>query len=549
MKLVQKLRSALPLAVVATAALPFALSAAAQTHRVEKSQPVTRAVAVYEYVGDLQKPTAARLIPVSLYLGGHFEDAGTYLSQPIPLALLNGNVYELQQAGKDVGFLDLRYARNTKQNSAEAETAYDDGWFGYGKFRAPKVPKATTSVAKNDSKSTGHAYVVQDDGKPHFGSKPEDMPAGRHGRPADPDPSEDRVEKVSLPDDHDPNTPNPDRPTLKRSSTDVNGGPRQKKEKVTASVSQTPPDPSKDDDRPTLKHKDVNHTDETSDVPPDPSDLGSRKSVRGAAGTVTGAEPGLADTSRPELRRGKPVVIAAGAPDLAPVSTATGLPPDLKQAVAISDAASRPAHDFHYSFESDATRATALGSMKQLAVAVLADPKVATDATDFSKVPAAVAASPVRAGASGSRTAATPARRRASGSRAASSTRPPVPVAPSNSAELVDEQLTAYQLTFSAPPTFVYTAHTSAAGSPMRFVTVIAQQDPDGKLQPGFRSVTDAAHLDRIPRYRLVDAVDPDASNRASLLFELRNRSSRQFALYRLLGPRPDQIFETGTIR
>ena len=83
----------------------------------------------------------------------------------------------------------------------------------------------------------------------------------------------------------------------------------------------------------------------------------------------------------------------------------------------------------------------------------------------------------------------------------------------------------------------------------MRFVTVIAQQDPDGKLQPGFRSVTDTAHLDRTPRYRLVDAVDPDATNRASLLFELHNQSSRQFALYRLLGPRPDQIFETGTIK
>ena len=123
MKLVQKLRSAFPLAAVATAALPCLLPVSAQIHRVEKAQPVTRAVAVYEYVGDLQKPTAARLIPVSLYLGGHFEDAGTYLSQPIPLALLNGNVYELQQAGKDMGFLDLQYASNLQQNSAEAETA------------------------------------------------------------------------------------------------------------------------------------------------------------------------------------------------------------------------------------------------------------------------------------------------------------------------------------------------------------------------------------------------------------------------------------------
>jgi hypothetical protein len=83
----------------------------------------------------------------------------------------------------------------------------------------------------------------------------------------------------------------------------------------------------------------------------------------------------------------------------------------------------------------------------------------------------------------------------------------------------------------------------------VRFVTVVAQRDPDGKLIIGLRSVTDTAHLDRTPRYRLVDAVDADASNRADLLFELRNQTSRQFALYRFLGPRPDQVFVTDTTK
>ena len=60
-------------------------------------------------------------------------------------------------------------------------------------------------------------------------------------------------------------------------------------------------------------------------------------------------------------------------------------------------------------------------------------------------------------------------------------------------------------------------------------------------------NVTDAAHLDRTPWMRLVDAVDADASNRASLLFELRSQEARQFALYRVLGGRSDQVFATGT--
>jgi hypothetical protein len=59
--------------------------------------------------------------------------------------------------------------------------------------------------------------------------------------------------------------------------------------------------------------------------------------------------------------------------------------------------------------------------------------------------------------------------------------------------------------------------------------------------------VTDAAHLDRTARMRLVDAVDAEASNRASLLFELRGQQSRQFALYRVIGEQAQQSFVTGT--
>ena len=47
---------------------------------------------------------------------------------------------------------------------------------------------------------------------------------------------------------------------------------------------------------------------------------------------------------------------------------------------------------------------------------------------------------------------------------------------------------------------------------------------------------------------RLVDAVDPDDSHRASLLFELRARNSRQFALYSLATAQAQQTFITGVI-
>ena len=112
---------------------------------------------------------------------------------------------------------------------------------------------------------------------------------------------------------------------------------------------------------------------------------------------------------------------------------------------------------------------------------------------------------------------------------------------------LVDEDLKGYTLSYGGADTFVYMAHTGGNGDAVRYVTVVAQRDAMGALQPAIQSVTDAAHLDRTPRMRLVDVVDAEASNRASLLFELRGQTARQFALYRVLAARADQTFLTGT--
>ena len=68
-----------------------------------------------------------------------------------------------------------------------------------------------------------------------------------------------------------------------------------------------------------------------------------------------------------------------------------------------------------------------------------------------------------------------------------------------------------------------------------------------GEIKPAIQSVTDAAHFNRTPKMQFVDVVDADASNRASLLFELRSQNARQFALYRVIASHPEQIFLTGT--
>src|ERR1700677_4397332 len=128
-------------------------SARAQTHKVAKPEEVVRAVGVYEWTGDLTKPTASRLIPVSIFIDGKLEDAGVYVARPVPFALLSGNVYELQDAGVDKGMLDLVFARHLQAENATGDMAYDDGWFGYGSVKPLAVAKLKPASKLKPSKT------------------------------------------------------------------------------------------------------------------------------------------------------------------------------------------------------------------------------------------------------------------------------------------------------------------------------------------------------------------------------------------------------------
>src|SRR5260370_9279136 len=120
----------------------------AQMHKLAKPQQVVRAVGVHEWTGDFAKTTASRLIPVSLYIEGKFEDAAVYIARPIPFALLPGNLYILQNAGIDKGTLDLAYAKHLQAVESTGDLAFDDGWFGYGSVKPLSAPRRTTTALK-----------------------------------------------------------------------------------------------------------------------------------------------------------------------------------------------------------------------------------------------------------------------------------------------------------------------------------------------------------------------------------------------------------------
>jgi hypothetical protein len=544
-------------------ALP--LAAVAQMHKVAKPDQVTRAVALYEYIGDPMKPKAARLIPISLFIGGHFEDAGIYLARPVPFALDSGLRYELQKSGTPQNVFDLVASRNFAGSAVAANLPFDDGWFGYGRVSVPKPPKAGR-VRPN----CGNAHVVEeapkDDGKPHFGSKPAkaDPKAAAAAIPENCREEDIPPEKVTLDDYNkkDKDSADPERPTLHRSpeSSAHNTGDQNKANKKD---SKKPPEatvtqnnsPADDPDRPVIRHRAADEDDPNA-LPPDPMELASRAPSKPepthAAGpsdarsqaneTVTeGGSISSGDTMSggPVLRRGKLTAVKDDTQAVVKTKPVVGskISDPLESIVAVSDAKDRPQHDFTYKFGSNMERAAALSALEDLAKTVALNPALATDAPDgtpSTPPPPATSAKPVTA----KKTNAT--RHSAAKTKAA----PPAAA----TVAFADEEMGAYQLYYSAPISYTFFARIPATDSqPERFVTIVANTDPDGTLHPAMRTITDAIHLDRIPRYRPIDVVDADASNRAEILMELRHGNSRQFALYRLLGNKTDQVFLSGT--
>lgn len=261
--------------------------------------------------------------------------------------------------------------------------------------------------------------------------------------------------------------------------------------------------PSDDPDRPTLKRHSVE----------DAKKVGTSSND----GMVSGIGSLNDDPTRPNLHHGKP----ASAMTEADLPKLTGLPANLHQMVAVSDAVNRDPHPFALEWNDEAEHQAILKKMQDLARAQLAA---------YGTAPATAAPEPAV-----KKTAAATAR-----------TRRPVAAAPAV-VPLLDEELKAYMLSYGGAATYVYSANTGGTGAALRYVTVVAQADGLGEIKPALQSVTDAAHLYRTPKMQLVDAVDAEASNRASLLFELRSQNSRQFALYRVIASHPEEIFVTGS--
>ncbi len=516
-------------------ALHVAGVAGAQMHHVEAPERVTRAIGVYEWTGELAKPNAARFVPVSLFINGHFEDAGLYLARPIPFALQSGNLYTVERSGEPEGALDLDGAERIISGNAVADGNSVGAWYGFGKFTGQAPPKAAPPLHKSshvgviqgateDGKAKAEAGADTDDGKPHMTRRNSTTDNGG-GTDSTNGTGKDRPSSGSgnaSKDDDDT-----DRPTLARRDPSQDASRRKAavggKKAATASVTAVGPAPGDDPDRPTLSHKT------------------------------------MADDT---------------------VKALTGMPADLHQAVAVSDPVTRDPHPFARTWEDPAERTRTLAAM-----AAVARVRVAAYLAENKLVPSAEVIAPTlpthstegTAAATENGSGAPPKLQRGRPSEYGADTTPvvtphktaaaaahppakkPIKATPASPLLLRNEEIAGFTLSYGGLPTFVYTASVPAALAhpgdlpatathPTAFVTLVAQRLASGELQVALGTVTDSLHLDRGPRLHLVDAVDPDASHRASLLFDMRGGTSRQFALYRLTSARAENTFTGASI-
>lgn len=450
-------------ATAAVAALLCALPAAAQYPgqiTKSKSAPELRAVAVLEWTGEEQHPKASRLVPVSVFDGQQLQDGGLYLARPEPLALESEVEYQLKKNGKNTGLFVI-----------ESAAQEQGSWVGHGSWKALPKPKpeeaANAQSWKVDDDDGGDRPVLHR--KEHSDDK-----AGGSGSGS----------KAPAPD--------PDRPTLHRTadgdSSDSSAGGAA---------------PAPDPDRPVLRPSADEAAGSGSNQP-----KAQTKSENDQA--YVSSMPNITDPDRPRLIPGKPV-------DMGPavLPSLVGLPADMEQTVAVSDAKNTSEHVWSYSWANPAD-----------------ETKYKADLEDLARQALGLTSSPAPA--------PPPAKRNAPTRKTRLTLPPPPP------ASLIDEHFRVFELAYGSGATMVFSARTGGTGALEKFVTLIAQPDLYGSLVVLVKNVTDAAHLDDTPRMRLIDAVDAMADNRGELLFELRGATQRQFALYRVLRGQATQVFATG---
>jgi hypothetical protein len=264
--------------------------------------------------------------------------------------------------------------------------------------------------------------------------------------------------------------------------------------------------PPVDPDRPTLHERPSSNDSSSSGNTAEDADSDRptfHRQTESTANTSGAAQPPV-DPDRPRLDYTTPKEQEKlDAPD-----ALSGIPAEMNQVVAVSDPKTTDSESWTFSWPNPDDAAKMKADLEQAAEQALAPPP------------------PPPAKASSAR-------------HSAHAKKPVAPPAPM----LTDEEFKVFSLSFGGGAAMVLSARTTSV--PVKYVTIIAQPDFYGNAQVLLKHVTADGDLDVSPRMRLIDAVDPRGDGTADLLFELRGRTFRQFALYRIAGGQATQDFIT----
>jgi len=120
-------------------------------------------------------------------------------------------------------------------------------------------------------------------------------------------------------------------------------------------------------------------------------------------------------------------------------------------------------------------------------------------------------------------------------------------VRPAVTPQLQDVQMHIFDLTTSNEPVLVLTATATIPNArvALQYTTaLVTREDIYGELHKVFAQTTDNQHLDVLPKYEFVDAVDADGDGRGELLFRTTQDSGSAFSIYTVIGDRLWPLFE-----
>lgn len=113
--------------------------------------------------------------------------------------------------------------------------------------------------------------------------------------------------------------------------------------------------------------------------------------------------------------------------------------------------------------------------------------------------------------------------------------------------ELQNVQLKVFDLTNSNEPVLVLTATGTIPKSKVNLqysIALVAREDIYGDLHKVFAQTTDNQHLDVLPKYEFIDAVDADGDGRGELLFRTTSDGGPAYSIYAVIGDRLWPLFE-----